>query len=213
MIIEQIVTGKAEVFCYILGCEKSSKAVIIDPGGNEEEILSRLHELQLELVYIINTHSHPDHTCGNDKIKNATGAAVVMHKDDQALLQNKEAAASFKSMGLPLAKKVDVLVNDGDVLHFGECSLTVIHTPGHTPGGICLYTDKNLFTGDSLFVSAAGRVDLPGGDFNTLLASLEKGIASLPDDTIIWPGHNYGETVTSTIGREKKENPFLGGEW
>lgn len=212
MIIKQVQVGPDKVFCYILGCETTQKAVIIDPGGEENKLLAVIDELQLTLLYIINTHVHPDHTCGNEKLKIATGAAIVMHEDDQAFLHDREAAAYFKRMG-PLSPDADILVKDGTVLTFGEYSLKVIHTPGHTPGSICLYGHGNLFTGDSLFVGAAGRVDLPGGDFQTLTASLAQNITALPDDTVIWPGHDYGDTVTSTIGREKKENPFLGGEW
>jgi len=212
MIIRQLQVGPEKVFCYILGCEKTRKAVVIDPGGEEEKILALIQELRLDPLYIINTHMHPDHTCGNAKLKRETGAAIVMHEKDHAFLQDKKNSEYFMRMG-PLSSAPDILVKDGSVLAFGEYSLQVIHTPGHTPGGICLLVDGNLFTGDSVFVGAAGRVDLPGGDFHTLSASLEKKIATLPDDTVIWPGHDYGDTVTSTVGREKKENPFLGGEW
>jgi len=113
----------------------------------------------------------------------------------------------------PFSPPADLLVSDGDTLELGNNVIQIIHTPGHTPGGICLYCDGNLFTGDSLFVGAAGRVDLPGGDFNTLVSSLETKIAALPSETVIWPGHDYGDTKTSTVGREMRENPFLGGEW
>jgi len=212
MIIKQVQVGPDKVFCYILGCEQTQEGIIIDPGGEEDRLLAIIDELQLKLRYIINTHGHPDHTVGNARLKNATGAKIVMHVDDQAFLHDREAGAYFKRMG-PLSPDADLLVKDGDVLTFGDCRLKVIHTPGHTPGSICLYTSGNLFTGDSLFVGTAGRVDLPGGNFQTLTMSLENNIATLPDDTMIWPGHDYGDTITSTIGREKKENPFLGGEW
>lgn len=212
MIIKQVQVGPDKVFCYILGCEKTHEAVIIDPGGEDERLLAIIDELQLKLRYIINTHGHPDHTAGNEKLKKATGAEIVMHGDEQAFLHDSEAGEFFKRMG-PLSPEADMLVKDGAVLPFGEYILKVIHTPGHTPGSICLYTSGNLFTGDSLFVGAAGRVDLPGGDFQILTTSLENKIATLPDETVIWPGHDYGDTITSTIGREKKENPFLGGEW
>jgi hydroxyacylglutathione hydrolase len=212
MIIKQVQVGPDKVFCYILGCEKTRAAVMIDPGGEEDRLLAIIDELRFKLQYIINTHAHPDHTIGNEKLKNATGAAIVLHKDEQAFLHDKEAAAYFKRMG-PLSPDADLLVKDGTVLSFGEYTLVVIHTPGHTPGSICLYGSGNLFTGDSLFVGAAGRVDLPGGDFQILTTSLERNIATLPDETVIWPGHDYGDSITSTIGREKKENPFLGGAW
>ena len=212
MIVKQVQVGAEQVFCYILACGKTGKAVIIDPGGEEERLLAIIEELQLELLYIVNTHMHPDHTRGNEKLRKATGARIVMHKDDQTFLSDRETADYFKRMG-PLSPPADILVEHGSTLSFGKCSVTILHTPGHTPGSICLYGDGNLFTGDSLFVGAAGRVDLPGGDFQILTASLEERVATLPDDTVIWPGHDYGDTITSTVGREKKENPFLGGEW
>jgi glyoxylase-like metal-dependent hydrolase (beta-lactamase superfamily II) len=212
MIIKQVQVGAEKVFCYILACDKTGKAVIIDPGGEEDRLLSIIAEQQLELLYIINTHMHPDHTSGNAKLKKATGAQIVMHKDDQAFIADRDKADYFRRMG-PLSPPADILVEHNNTLTFGECSLTIIHTPGHTPGSICLYGVGNLFTGDSLFVGAAGRVDLPGGDFQILTASLEERVATLPEETLVWPGHDYGDTVTSTVGREKKENPFLGGEW
>lgn len=205
--------GIMQVFCYILICEQSRQAVVIDPGGGEVSIVEYIRENNLQLAYIINTHAHPDHTCGNAAIKKATGAAIVMHEADDALLKEREAADYFKRMGFPSSPPADKFVKDGDKLHFGAHTLRIIHTPGHSPGGICLYCEGNLFTGDSLFVGAAGRVDLPGGDFNTLITSLGEKIASLPPETVIWPGHHYGSTPSSTISREKEENPYLGGEW
>ena len=213
MIIRQMELGADRVFCYILGCEQSHEAVVIDPGGEEEKLLAVLQELQLKPIYIINTHCHPDHTCGNRVIRDATGAAIIRHAADELLLQDKAAKEYFNRQGFPPSPPADRLVNDGDKLTFGRYSLEIIHTPGHSPGSICIAVDNNLFTGDSIFVGAAGRVDVPGGDFSTLMESLAAKIAVLPDDTVIWPGHDYGESRTSTVGREKKENPYLGGEW
>ena len=213
MIIKQLTVGEMPTFCYVLGCERTRAGVVIDPGGDAERILAVIREQALQIRYIINTHCHPDHTCGNGKIKESTGAEIVLHQLDHDLLRDPAAAAYFKRMGLPPSPPADRLVADGDFIRFGKYSLKVINTPGHSPGGICLYGAGQLFTGDSLFVGAAGRVDMPGGDFNTLLKGLEEKIAPLPEETVIWPGHDYGETPTSTIGREKKENPFLGGEW
>ena len=213
MIIKQLQLGVEGVFCYLLACEESREAVIIDPCGDEEKLLSIIDELQVKILFIVNTHCHPDHTCGNAIIKGATGAPIMMHKADEQLLQNPEAKEYFNRQGFSPAPPAEGLVQDGDRLVFGNYTLHVIHTPGHSPGSICLYCDGNLFTGDSLFVGAAGRVDVPGGDFATLINSLAGKIAVLPDDTVVWPGHDYGDTVTSTIGREKRENPYLGGEW
>jgi len=213
MIIKQIMLGEDQVFCYILACERSGEAIIIDPCGEEDKLLAILRELQLQTVYIVNTHCHPDHTCGNAIIKEATGAEIVMHEADIALLADPDAAEYFNRHGFAPSPAADMPVRDGDILYFGDCQAEIIHTPGHSPGSICLYTDGNLFTGDSLFVGAAGRVDVPGGDFNTLIESLSDKLATLPDETVIWPGHDYGESKTSTIGREKQENPYMGGEW
>ena len=213
MLIKQLQLGVHGVFCYLLACEESREAVIIDPGGDENELLAIIDDLQVKPLFIINTHCHPDHTCGNGIIKSATGALIIRHKADEELLQEPKAREYFTRQGFPPSPSADRLVQDGDRLLFGNYTLHIIHTPGHSPGSICVYVAGNLFTGDSLFVGAAGRVDVPGGDFVTLINSLAEKIAVLPDDTVVWPGHDYGDTLTSSIGREKKENPYLGGEW
>ncbi len=213
MLIKQLELGADKVFCYVLACEESREAVIIDPGGDEEQLLAIIDELHLKPLFIINTHCHPDHTCGNRVIRDATGAAIVRHEADELLLQEPGAKEYFNRRGFPPSPPADKIVIDGDQLEFGNYILHIIHTPGHSPGSICVHVDNNLFTGDSLFVGAAGRVDVPGGDFTTLIESLAGKIAVLPDETIIWPGHDYGNSKTSTVGREKKENPYLGGEW
>jgi hydroxyacylglutathione hydrolase len=213
MLIRQMEPGVDGVFCYLVACETSREAVIIDPCGKEAELLAVIDDLQLKPVFIVNTHCHPDHTCGNAAVREATGALIVRHEADETLLEDPGAKKYFNRLGFPPSPPADRLVRDGDRLVFGALTLQVIHTPGHSPGSICLYAEGNLFTGDSLFVGAAGRVDVPGGDFATLIDSLTSKIAVLPDDTVIWPGHDYGDTLTSTIGREKKENPYLGGEW
>jgi len=213
MIIKQLQLGVDEVFCYILACEDSRDAVIIDPCGDEGRLLALMQQLQLNLLFIINTHCHSDHTCGNKAIKETTEAQIVRHEADELLLQDETAKEYFSRQGFSPSPPADKIVFDGDPLVFGNYILRIIHTPGHSPGSICLYVDGHLFTGDTLFVGAAGRVDVPGGDFSTLLESLAGKIAVLPDETIIWPGHDYGDSITSTVGREKKENPYLGGEW
>jgi len=213
MIIKQMQLGVDGVFCYLLSCEKNRDAVIIDPCGDEDQLLAIIQELQVKPLFIVNTHCHPDHTCGNEIIRSSTGAILIRHAADESLLQDPEAKEYFNRQGFPPSPPADKLVQDGDQLVFGNCTLQIIHTPGHSPGSICLYGDGNIFTGDSLFVGAAGRVDVPGGDFATLIDSLAERIAVLPENTVVWPGHDYGDTVTSTIGREKIENPYLGGEW
>ena len=213
MEIVQLETGEMKVFCYLVSCPKTREAAVIDPGGDEEKILAAAATRGLAIRMIINTHGHPDHTLGNARLREATGAAIVMHADDAGWITTPEAAAAFAFLGLPFSPPPDRTVVDGDRLQLGSLQLEVLHTPGHSPGSICLLGEGNLFTGDSLFVGAAGRVDLPGGSFQTLIDSLAAKLLPLPDATVIWPGHHYGDTPTSTIGREKQDNPYLGGEW
>ena len=188
MIIKQLEIGYMDNFCYIVGCEKTRKALVIDPGADVEKIVSVAKEENLNIVTIVNTHAHGDHTAGNSRLKSLTGAKIVIHALDAA--------------GYPEA---DVMLEDEQNLQMGEINFDVIHTPGHTPGGICLYADGNLFTGDTLFVGDSGRTDLPGGDRPTLGKSIRR-LMKLPDNTIIWPGHNYGPTPSSTVHWEKRNN-------
>ncbi|MEW6221591.1 MAG: MBL fold metallo-hydrolase [Thermodesulfobacteriota bacterium] len=215
MEIRQIEVGLMKVFCYLVSCEKTRQALVIDPGGRPEPLLAELRRQGLVARYIVNSHNHPDHTCGNRGLAAATGAAIVMHEADRDLLADAAVAQSFLRIDFPPSDSPppDILVKDGDRLAVGSFVAQVLHTPGHSPGSICLLAQGNLFTGDTLFVGGAGRLDLPGGDFGTLMAALQRQLLPLPDDTLVWPGHDYGDTRSSTIGRERRENPFLGGDW
>lgn len=209
MIIKQLKVGFMDVFCYILGCEDTQQGLLIDPAGDEERVLKTARTLGLDIKSIVNTHGHPDHSCGNRKIKEKTGAKLYLHADDDRLFNSSEGGAMAMQMGFTPSPPADVLVKDGDRIPFGQYELTVLHTPGHSPGGICLHVENNLFTGDTLFVEAVGRTDLPGGSLETLLKSIREKILSLPDDTIIWPGHDYGRSPSSTVAFEKKHNPYI----
>ncbi len=209
MIIKQLTVGFMGVFCYILGCEETHKGVLIDPAGDEERILETARGLGFSIESIVNTHGHPDHTCGNGKIKELTGAKIYMHALDDRLFNTPEGETMATQMGFTPSPPADVLVNDAGTIPLGHKEITVLHTPGHSPGGICLHVENNLFTGDTLFVGAVGRTDLPGGSLETLLISIKDKILSLPDDTILWPGHDYGESPTSTIALEKKHNIYI----
>ena len=209
MIIKQMQVGRMAVFCYIVGCKETLEGVLIDPAGSEDQVLQVLDRKKLRTVYIINTHGHPDHTCGNQRLQKETGAQIVMHAADARLFDTPSARIMAQQMGFRPSPPVDWAVQDGDRIGFGRETLQVIHTPGHTPGGICLYGRGNLFTGDTLFVGAAGRTDLPGGSLKILLQSFRDKILTLPDDTVIRPGHDYGDRPTSTVGREKKTNPYF----
>jgi glyoxylase-like metal-dependent hydrolase (beta-lactamase superfamily II) len=209
MIIKQLKVGVMEVFCYILGCEDTHRGLLIDPAGDEDFILETADDLGLTIESVVNTHGHPDHTCGNRKIKDETGAKIYMHPSDDRMFNSPEGEVMARQWGFTPSPPADVLVKDGDTIPFGNQALTVIHTPGHSPGGICLQGGNNLFTGDTLFVGAVGRTDLPGGSLEIMLNSIKEKILALPDDTIIWPGHNYGGSPTSTIAQEKKHNIYI----
>jgi hydroxyacylglutathione hydrolase len=207
--IEQVLVGHMAVFCYVVYDEKTSEGILIDPAGNEQQLLELLKERGITLRYIVNTHGHPDHTCGNNRIREATGALVVMHLIDDDLFQKPEFSGWARMMGMDSADPADVRIQDGDELTFGNITMRFIHTPGHTPGACCILIDKNLFTGDTLFVGAVGRTDLPGASFDQLLTSLQTKIITLPPDTIVWPGHDYGDRPQSTVGHEMKTNPYI----
>jgi len=188
MIIKQIATGYMDNFSYIVGCENTRRALVIDPGSDVERIVSEAEKENLEIVTIVNTHGHGDHTAGNAKLKVRTGAQIIIHELDGDRYFD-----------------ADVRLTDEKSLQLGEITFDVIHTPGHTPGGICLHAQGNLFTGDTLFVGDSGRTDLPGGDRPTLGKSIRR-LMKLPDHTVVWPGHDYGPTPSSTIGWEKRNN-------
>lgn len=210
MIIKQMTVGSMNVCCYILGCEASKKGIVIDPGGDDEQVLAAVKGLGLTISYIINTHGHLDHVCGNARIKEVTDAKIIMHEDDVAFFKRDEVKRYFSVLGLQESPPIDQTVKDGDIITFGEEHLQVIHTPGHTPGGMCLYQEPNLFTGDSLFVGGVGRTDFPGGNTADLTRAIKERLLTLPADTVVWPGHGYGGD-SSTIGTEMRSNPFLTG--
>jgi glyoxylase-like metal-dependent hydrolase (beta-lactamase superfamily II) len=196
MIFEQIPVGMMANFVYVIGCERTKKAAVVDPSADAREIQSFIEENGLEIEYIIATHGHGDHVGGVGSLAKRTGAKVVVHKGDAPGLQRG---------GLP----TDVIVEDGDMVTVGEIEIEVIHTPGHTPGSICLLTEGKVITGDTMFVGNCGRCDLPGGSMEQLFNSLHKRLKVLDDAVEVYPGHDYGPSPTSTIGHEKRTNPTL----
>jgi hydroxyacylglutathione hydrolase len=209
MIIEQIQISGFEIFCYVLGDAETGEGIVVDPGGSADMILKRAKASGVtKIKLIVNTHSHVDHVAGNKEMQDATGAPLAIHELEGDALANPNPMmmAMFNAKPSPPAT---TLLKDGDTITFGNESVKVIHTPGHTVGGICLYWPGYVITGDTLFVGGVGRTDLPGGSFEVLQSSIRGILFALPDDTIVLPGHHYGSTPTSTIAREKRENVFV----
>lgn len=196
------------VFSYIVSCPATKEALVIDPAGSEGKILKKIKDLGFNLKYVVNTHAHADHTCGNRTILLRTNAQLVIHSDDADQMTSGKNKAFSLAMGKKPSPRPDITVEEGDSITIGNEALRVIGTPGHSPGSICLYSEGHLFTGDTLFVGAVGRTDLAGGDFGTLLLSIKK-LLTLPLETKVWPGHHYGESPTSTLDHESKTNPYI----
>lgn len=208
LLVQQLTVGMMGVCCYIVSCEATKQAAIIDPGGDEDRILDYCTRNDLQVTYIINTHGHPDHDCGNGRLKAATGAQIVLHGDDVTYFSDQRIKDYFSGLGLPASPPADLIVKDGDTITIGNEQLQVIHTPGHTPGGICLYSAPHCFTGDTLFVGAVGRTDFPGGSMRQMIDAIKNRLLTLPPETIVWPGHGYGGSQ-STMAREAQSNPYL----
>ena len=210
VVIRQIAVGAFEVFTYIVACPETREAVIIDPAGEPERLFEIVREEGLRVRYLLNTHGHADHVLANESLRGLLKAPICMHEADALFFAREEIREKIsKELGLSFSSPVDRGLKDGDTLEAGSLKITVLHTPGHTPGSVCFLVEGNLFTGDTLFVGAAGRTDLTGGSLETLIDSIEKRILPLPGETVVWPGHDYGDTPSSTIAREMEENVYI----
>jgi glyoxylase-like metal-dependent hydrolase (beta-lactamase superfamily II) len=207
LIIKGLTVGPIMANCYILGCKDTRKAVVIDPGDDTDKILLSLADSNLKLKYIINTHGHFDHVGGNKKLKDATGATLMIHPLDASMLSQTAEHAYAWGMSAENSGPPDKTIEDGDTVSFGKITLKIIHTPGHSQGGISIYTQGHVFVGDTLFAGSIGRTDIPEGDYETLISSIKTKLFVLEDDVKVYPGH-MGST---TIGQEKRFNPFCGG--
>jgi glyoxylase-like metal-dependent hydrolase (beta-lactamase superfamily II) len=206
LIIKTLAVGPIQANCYIVGCEDTFEAAVIDPGDEGDRILMSLAESKLRLKYIINTHGHFDHVGANKRLKDATDAQILIHPLDAPMLNHLSASASSWGLSIEDSPPPDRKIEEADTISFGNITLNTIHTPGHTPGGISLHTDGYVFVGDTLFAGSVGRTDFPGGDMGTLTASIQNKLFVLGDNVTVFPGH-MGQT---TIGRERRYNPFVG---
>lgn len=210
-----IPVGVLQCNCTIVGDPVTREALVIDPGDEVHRILDLIGRHKLSVQAIVSTHAHIDHVGGLSKLHRYTGAPVLMHRDDLSLYQGMDVQAAFLGMQAPEITNVDHLLKEGDILHWGSCQATVLHTPGHTPGSVCLYLPKDagevtlsnpqLFAGDTLFAGSIGRTDLWGGSMEQIMDSLRSKLMQLPDSTIVHPGHG----PVTTVGKERYSNPFL----
>lgn len=189
MKVHQIQVGNMQNFTYILEDEDTDTAIVLDPSWDLEEIQKIIEKNNLKVKYIVNTHHHFDHTIGNDYMTKITDAKIIQHS-----------ASTLKN---------DMTVSDGDKIKFGNSELTVFHTPGHSKDSMCLVGDGKIFSGDTLFVGNCGRVDLPGGSAKELYHSLFDILHKMDEKLVLYPGHNYGNSPSSTLGKEKKTNFVL----
>jgi glyoxylase-like metal-dependent hydrolase (beta-lactamase superfamily II) len=211
MVIKQYEVGNFAVFCYLIGDEETAEGLFIDPADQADMLISEAKSFGLNKIkYIVNTHSHVDHVMGNAEMVKKTKAKIIIHEEESGHLVRvpPDLLEMFSATPSPPA---EILVKEREVIQVGDVKLKVIHTPGHSPGGMSLYMDGMVFTGDTLFVGSVGRTDFPGSSWDQLETSIRKKLYVLPGDTVIFPGHNYGSTPTSTIQYERRHNPFVRG--
>jgi hydroxyacylglutathione hydrolase len=207
MIHKILPVGPLQCNCSIIGDETTHEAMVIDPGDDIDDILTVLRENKLQVKQIVITHAHIDHIGGAMKLRAQTGAPILLNQSDYALLKMLDMQATWVGMAAPGEVAIEASIADGETLRTGNLTANVMHTPGHTEGSVCLYfpAEKLLIAGDTLFARSIGRTDLPGGSHKKIMRSLHDRVMTLPDDTIVIPGHGQ----TTTIGEEREENPFL----
>ncbi len=205
MIIKSMALGPIQANCYVLGCENTREAAVVDPGEEAARILAALEEEGLKLKAILNTHGHFDHVGANRELKEAVPEAQLMiHGDDAPMLDQLAQSARMFGMQAENSPAPDRLLVDNDTITFGDIKIGVVHVPGHSPGGVSFVSPDGIFVGDTLFAGSIGRTDLPGGNFDTLIASIQNRLFGFDEKTRVYPGH-MGPT---TIGQEKRFNPF-----
>lgn len=209
MKIEIFPMGVFQVNSYLLACEKTGKIVVVDPGDEPEILLRRLDQLKAQPVAILNTHGHVDHVAGNAAIQREFAIPSLLHPADRFLVETFPAQAAMFGLDLESPPPPDGELVPGETFAFGECTLRILHTPGHSPGSVTLVHENDAISGDVLFADSIGRTDLPQGDLPTLLRSIDDVLVPLGDEMRIHPGHG----PQTTIARERRSNPFLRKEW
>ena len=198
--------GFLDANCYILSDPEAGEGIAVDPGDEGEKIAKAIEEAGIKLKYIINTHGHYDHIGANALLREKFGAQILIHEADGPMLENPSLNLSFMKPRIKIQGLTpDKLLKEGEIISAGAISLEVIHTPGHTPGSICLLGDGYILTGDTLFQGAVGRTDLPGGSYESIIESVNTKLKPLADALKVYPGHG----LSSTIGEEKLNNPFM----
>lgn len=207
MIHEIIRVGPLQCNCSIIGDETNREAMVIDPGDDIEDVLAIVRKHDLQVKQIVVTHAHIDHVGGAMKLRAATGAPILLNQNDYALLKMLDVQASWIGVPAPGKVEIDRSVTTGETVNAGAHTASILHTPGHTEGSICLFfsAEKRLIAGDTLFAGSIGRTDLPGGSMQKIMRSLHETVLALPDDTVVIPGHG----PLTTIGNERENNPFL----
>jgi hydroxyacylglutathione hydrolase len=212
MILETAAVGPFFKNGYVAACERTRKAVFIDPGDEVDQLLDFIRKEQLDVTHILLTHAHVDHVSGVAEAKRSLGVPIYLHKDDLFLYQNAVRTGMMFGLTVEEPPPVDVFYEGDQPIEFGDYEVRVAHTPGHCPGGVCLAISKSgdrsaprLFVGDTLFAGSIGRTDLPGGDYETLLGAITGTLFQFPDESIVYSGHG----PETTIGRERKTNPFV----
>lgn len=213
MKIKTLNVGPLQCCCYVVFNEQSRETIVIDPGGDVEIIIDYIKKNKLKPLLLINTHGHGDHIGANLELKGAfPGIKICIHADDEPMLTHPSKNLSFLGGVLYKSPPADCVLRHGDIVGVDGCKFKVLHTPGHTPGGICLLSTENkgcqasvLFSGDTLFASSVGRTDLPGGSYEALMESIRDNILTLDDNTVVYPGHG----PSTTVAEEKANNPFI----
>jgi glyoxylase-like metal-dependent hydrolase (beta-lactamase superfamily II) len=206
VMVRGIVVGAFQENCWVIGNRRTGEAVCVDPGDEPGEILAMAREMGVRIKLIANSHGHIDHVLGVAGIREATGARFLLHPGDADLVRTtSESAKRWMGAEIPNPPPPDQVLADGDDIDVDGLKLTVIHTPGHTPGSVCFYVNGVLFAGDTLFAGSIGRTDLPGGDYDQEMGSIVERLLALPDDTIVLPGH----MDQTTVGQERQRNPYV----